>query len=150
MYQAAQGPAVMLELDATAVSTGAAFAQTIIPSTVTGNFSFGLAGQGIFHNAPALYQQNLSGQVNWTGVEALSGTIDINNFSAVFAGDLIFTTNTTIAAPDTTSGRGTAVIQGMNPNVTYNLTYYIIDANTALLFDSDTTRVLVGTINLQF
>ncbi len=150
MYQAAQGPAVMLELDATAVSTGAAFAQTVIPSTVTGNFSFGLAGQGIFHNAPALYQQNLSGQVSWTGVEALSGTIDINNFSAVFAGDLVFTTNTTIAAPDTTSGRGTAVIQGMNPNVTYNLTYYIIDANTALLFDSDTTRVLVGTINLQF
>jgi hypothetical protein len=38
----------------------------------------------------------------------------------------------------------------MNPNVTYNVTYYIIDANTALLFDSDTTRVLIGTIDLQF
>jgi hypothetical protein len=150
MYQSAQGPAVMVELDATAVSTGTAFAQTVIPATVTGNFSFGLAGQGIFHNAPALYQQNLSGQVSWSGVEALSGTIDINNFNAVFLNDPIFKTNTTIAAPDSTSGRGTAVIQGMNPNVTYNVTYYIIDANTALLFDSDTTRVLIGSINLQF
>jgi hypothetical protein len=150
MYQTAQGPAVMLELDATAVSTGAAFAQTVIPTTVTGSFSFGLAGQGVFHNAPALYQQNLSGQVTWSSVEALSGTIDINNFNAVFPGDPVFTTNTTIAAPDATSGRGTAVIQGMNPNVTYNVTYYIVDANTALLFDSDTTRVLIGTINLQF
>jgi hypothetical protein len=150
MYQSAAGPAVMLELDATAVSTGVAFAQTVIPSTATGNFSFGLAGQGIFHSAPALYQQNLSGQVTWTGVEAVSGTIDINNFNAVFLADPVFTTNTTIAAPDTTSGRGMAVIQGMNPNVTYNLTYYAIDANTALLFDSDTTRVLIGTLNLQF
>jgi hypothetical protein len=150
MYPSAQGPAVMVELDATAVSTGAAFAQTVIPATVTGNFSFGLAGQGIFHNAPALYQQNLSGQVSWSGVQALSGTIDINNFNAVFLNDPVFKTNTTIAAPDSTSGRGTAVIQGMNPNVTYNVTYYIIDANTALLFDSDTTRVLIGTINLQF
>lgn len=150
MYPSTQGPAVMLELDATAVSTGTAFVQTVIPSTVTGNFSFGLAGQGIFHNAPALYQQNLSGQVTWSSVEALSGTIDINNFNAVFPGDPVFTTNTTIAAPDSTSGRGTAVIQGMNPNVTYNVTYYIIDANTALLFDSDTTRVLIGTIDLQF
>jgi hypothetical protein len=150
MYQSAQGPAVMLELDATAVSTGAAFTQTVIPATVTGNFSFGLAGQGIFHNAPALYQQNLSGQVNWNGTEGLSGTIDINNFNAVYVSDPIFTTNTLIKPPDPTSGRGTAVIQGMNPNVTYNLTYYIIDANSALLFDSDTTRVLIGTIDLQF
>jgi hypothetical protein len=150
MYQTTVGPAVMLELDATAVSTGASFAQTVIPTTVTGNFSFGLAGQGVFHNAPALYQQNLSGQVTWSSVEALAGKIDINNFNAVYLGDPVFTTNTTIAAPDATSGRGTAVIQGMNPNVTYNITYYIVDANTALLFDSDTTRVLIGTINLQF
>ena len=150
MYQTAQGPAVMLELDAAAISTGAAFAQTTIPATVTGNFSFGLAGQGIFHNAPASYQQNLSGQVTWSGAEALSGTIDINNFNAVFLGDPVFTTNTTIAAPNGTSGRGTAVIQGMNPNATYNVTYYIIDANTALLFDSDKTHVLIGTLNLQF
>jgi len=150
MYQTTVGPAVMVELDATAVSTGTAFAQTAIPATVTGNFSFGLAGQGVFHNSPALYQQNLSGQVTWSSVEAVSGTIDINNFNAVFPGDPIFITNTTIAAPDATSGRGTAVIQGMNPNVTYNVTYYIVDANTALLFDSDTTRVLIGTINSQF
>jgi hypothetical protein len=150
MYQTAQGSAVMLELDATAITTGLSYVQTTIPAAVTGSFSFGLAGQGIFHNAPALYQQNLSGQVTWSGVAGLSGTIDINNFNAVFLADPIFTTNTTITAPDGTSGRGTAVIQGMNPNVTYNVTYYIIDANTALLFDSDTTRVLIGTIDLQF
>jgi hypothetical protein len=151
MYQSAQGPAVMLELDATAISTGLAFAQTTtIPTGLTGSFAFGLAGQGIFHNAPAKYQQNLSGQLTLNGLASVSGTIDINNFSAVFPGDLIFVTNTTLKAPDATSGRGTAVIQGMNPNVTYNVTYYVVSADTVLLFDSDTTRVLIGTITSQF
>ena len=151
MYQSAQGPAVMLELDATAISTGSAFAQaTTIPTGLTGSFAFGLAGQGIFHNAPAKYQQNLSGQLTLNGLASVSGTIDINNFSAVFPPDLIFVTNTILKAPDTTSGRGTAVIQGMNPNVTYNVTYYVVSADTVLLFDSDTTRVLIGTITSQF
>ena len=150
MYQSSQGPAVMLELDHTAISTGAAYAQTTIPAAVTGNFSFGLAGQGVFHNTPADYQQNLSGQVTWGSVASVSGTIDINNFNAVYLGDPIFVTNTTIAAPDATFGRGTAVVQGMNPNVTYNLTYYVVGNNTALLFDSDANRYLIGTIELQF
>ena len=39
MYQSSQGPAVMLELDHTAISTGAAYAQTTIPAAVTGSFS---------------------------------------------------------------------------------------------------------------
>jgi len=151
MYQSAQGPAVMLELDATAVSTGSAFAQSsTIPTGLTGSFAFGLAGQGIFHNAPAKYQQDLSGQLTLNGLASVSGTIDINNYSAVFLSDLIFVTNTTLKAPDATSGRGTAVIQGMNPNVTYNVAYYVVSADTVLLFDSDTTRVLIGTITSQF
>jgi len=151
IYQSAQGPAVMLELDAAAISTGSAFAQTTtIPTGLTGSFAFGLAGQGIFHNAPAKYQQNLSGQLTLNGLASVSGKIDINNFSAVFPGDLIFVTNTTLKAPNTTSGRGTAVIQGMNPNVTYNVAYYVVSADTVLLFDSDTTRVLIGIITSQF
>ena len=151
MYQSAQGPAVMLELDATAISTGTAFVQSTIPTGLTGSFAFALAGQGIFHNATAKVQQNLSGQLVLNGLASVSGTIDINNFSAVFLPDPIFVTNTKItAAPDATSGRGTAVIQGMNPNVTYNVIFYTISADTALLFDSDSTHVLIGTINLQF
>ena len=150
MYQTAQASAVMLETDATAVTTGMAFVQAATPVAIGGNDSFGMAGQGIFHNQPALYQQNLSGQVTWSGSEALSGNVDINNFNAVFPTDPIFTTGTTLLTLDATSGRGTATIQGMNPNVTYNVAYYVINGNSALLLDTDTTRVLIGTINLQF
>jgi hypothetical protein len=150
MYQTAQDSAVMLELDATAVATGTAFVQAAPPSAVSGSDSFGMAGQGIFHNETALYQQNLSGQVTWNGLVAVSGNIDVNNFNAVFLTDPIFTTGTTLVTPDATSGRGTGTIQGMNPNVTYNVAYYVINSSSALMLDTDKTRVLIGTINSQF
>jgi hypothetical protein len=150
MYQTAQGSAVMLELDATAVTTGTSFVQAATPAAIGGNDSFGMAGQGIFHSQPALYQQTLSGQVTWGAAVGLAGNIDINNFNAVFLTDPIFNTGTKLLTFDATSGRGTAVVQGMNPNVTYNVAYYVINGNSALLLDTDTTRVLIGTINLQF
>src|SRR5271156_5750701 len=150
MYQTALGSAVMLELDATAVTTGTAFVQGTAPVAVGGSDSFGMAGQGIFHNQTALYQQNLSGQVAWSGSEALSGNVDINNFNAVFPTDPIFITGTTLGMLDATSGRGTATIQGMNPNATYNVAYYVINSTTALLLDTDTTHVLIGSIDSQF
>ncbi|MFY9802523.1 MAG: hypothetical protein WA211_21295 [Candidatus Acidiferrales bacterium] len=157
-YQTAQGSAVMLELDSTALATGMAYQQTAIPAIASSDhFSFRLAGQGIFHNEPASYQQNLSGDVSWgTGCTATSGTscagtIDISSYSAVNAGDPINAATTVVSTtPDTTTGRGEVVIAGMNPNVTYNATIYVIDANSALLFDSDTSRILIGNVGLQY
>ncbi|MFZ3217276.1 MAG: hypothetical protein WA192_14560 [Candidatus Acidiferrales bacterium] len=154
-YQTAQGPTLMLELDATAITTGVTYLQSGASTAVEGSFSFALAGQGIFHNAASLYQQNLSGQVTLSGTEAISGTVDINTFTAVYPGDPLNTVSTTTTNPTTfmapdSTGRGTATIVGTNPNVTYNVVYYLTGPNTALLFDSDTTRVLLGTLNLQF
>jgi len=157
-YQTAQGSAVMLELDPTALATGTAYQQTAIPTIAsTDHFSFRLAGQGVFHDAPASYQQNLSGEVSWgTGCSASSGTncggtIDISAFSAVNPGDPVNAATTVVSTvPDATTGRGEVVIAGMNPNVTYNATIYLIDANNALLFDSDTGRILIGNVGLQF
>lgn len=157
-YQTAQGSAVMLELDAAALTTGAAYQQTAIPTIAsTDHFSFRLAGQGVFHNQPASYQQNLSGEVSW-GTSCTSGsgtncagTIDISSYSAVSPGDPVNATTTVVkTVPDTTTGRGEVVIAGMNPNVTYNATIYLIDGNNALLFGSDTGRILIGNVGLQF
>ncbi len=157
-YQTAQGSAVMLELDATALATGAAYQQTAIPTIASSDhFSFRLAGQGTFHNEPASYQQNLSGEVSWgtgctaSGGTSCGGTIDIGTYNAVNAGDPVNAATTVVStAPDTTTGRGEVVIAGMNPNVTYNATIYLIDANNALLFDSDTGRILIGNVGLQY
>ena len=74
---------------------------------------------------------------------------DINDFNAVFQSDPISATSSSIVAPDS-NGRGTAVLVTTNPNASYNLAYYIIDANTGLLLDTDSNHVLIGAIARQF
>ena len=148
-YPTAGNSALLLEIDTIAIAGGRAFMQAATPATFTGNVSFRLGAPGIIHNTIASIQGDVSGQLQLTGTAATAGTIDINNFNAVFPGDLINVKTTTIAAP-TTLGRGTAVISGVSPNVTYNLNYYVIDTDTALLFDSDATRNMVGTVLQQF
>jgi hypothetical protein len=77
------------------------------------------------------------------------GNLDINDFNAGIQTDPISTTSSLVSAP-APNGRGTAVLVATNPDVSYNLVYYVIDDNTALLFDSDTNRVMIGTIARQF
>jgi len=149
VYQTAQGSAVMLELDASAVSTGMAYQQQVIPTSIAGNFALGVFGQGVFHNSPASYQTNTDGQVNITASSVTAGNLDINNFNAVFAGDPIASTGSSVGAPGT-RGRGTLVLHATNPAVTYNLIYYLIDGSTALLFDQDTARIATGSLVKQF
>src|ERR1700722_7489990 len=155
-YQTAQAssttvePAVvMLEIDAAAVSTGSAYLQKATSAFTTGSFAMLLGGQGIFHNQPASIQQDVEGQLTLGAPTVSSGTLDINDFNAVFQGDPISSTSSSILASDS-NGRGTAVLVTTNPNSSYNLAYYIIDANTALFLDTDSSHVLIGAIARQF
>jgi hypothetical protein len=149
-YQTSLGSAVMIELDSAAVSAGMAFPQVAgVSGAPSGNFALLLAGQGLLHNAAGSYQPETEGQVTLNGAGATAGNLDIDNFSAVFKNNPLNTTTSTIAAPGA-NGRGTATLEGTNPDVTYTLVYYLIDANTALLFDQDTNRIVIGTIESQF
>ena len=139
----------MLELDSSAVATGNAHVQQTATSPFSGNFAFNLGGQGVLHNAASSYQPDTEGQLTLAGTSASAGNIDINTFNSVFANDLVNLSSTSISAP-ASNGRGTFVLVGTNPNVTYNLIYYVIDGNTALLFDQDTTRLANGIIARQF
>jgi len=156
LYQTAQAAsttvepaALMLELDSTAVASGSAYLQSSTTEPAAGSFVLNLAGQGIFHNQPSSVQQDVEGQVTLSASAVSSGNLDINDFDAGIQTDAISTTDSSIAAP-APNGRGTAVLVATNPDVSYNLVYYVIDANTALLFDSDTNRVLIGIIARQF
>jgi len=148
-YPTAKGGALLLELDTIAMAGGSAFLQTATPVTFTGNVSFRLGGQGLIHNSTSMIQPNVSGQLRLPVTTTTGGTIDINNFSAVFPPDPVNVLTTTITAPSTL-GRGTAVISGTNPNVTFNVAYYVIDADTAVLFDTDATRNMIGAVTQQF
>jgi hypothetical protein len=152
VYPTAAGTAVMVETDSAGISTGLAYSQVTADAATApaaGSFAFLLGGQGMFHLVSGSAQPDAEGQLTLSGTGVSGGHFDINNFSATFKADPVSTANSSIAAPGT-NGRGTAVFEGQNPDITYNLVYYIIDANTVLLFDSDTARVAIGSIERQF
>ena len=128
----------MLELDSAATANGMATPQSTLATSVSGIFALGLGGQGIFHNSSSSYQPDASGQITLAGTAASGGNLDVNTFNAVFQTDPVDTVNSALTAPDATFGRGTAKILGTNPAVTFNLSYYIVDGNTALLLGTDT------------
>ncbi|MGH9691851.1 MAG: hypothetical protein ACRD4C_12360 [Candidatus Acidiferrales bacterium] len=146
MYQTSQGPAFMLELDSTAVSTGIAYPQQASAVGPEGRFALELAGQGTFHNAPASYPQDAEGQLNLGGT---GGTLDINDFGVRPFPNAVVTISS-LGSPTSGNGRGTIVLTATNPLVTYNLVYYLIDDNTALLFDQDSGFILTGILSRQF
>ena len=147
-YLTSSGSAVMLELDSGATANGIALPQRVLATSATGIFALGLGGRGILHSAPS-NRTDASGQITLAGTSVGLGNLDINTFNSVFQSDPLDTTNSTIAAPDATFGRGTAKIVGTNPAVTFNVSYYIVDDNTALLLGADTVRTQTGIITLQ-
>ena len=156
-YPTSIGSAVMLEVDQNAVSTATAFQQCVPPAAAcsvsvsleAGSFAIGLVGQGLFHNAASSYQPSASGQFTVASAGSISsGTLDINSVSSTSPSDPIGST-TSIAVPDA-NGRGTATLVTTNPAATFKLVYYLIDDNTALLFDQDTTPIAIGTVVRQF
>jgi hypothetical protein len=150
VYQTSLGSALLLELDANAISSGLAYQQTALPTAALGNFALNLAGQGIFSNAPQSYQTHVEGEATLAGAGVSAGNLDINNYSSVYANDPISTTNSTLSVPDSIHGRGTAAFAGSDPSVTYKLVYYVIDSNTALLLDQDSARFMTGIIAIQY
>ena len=147
-YLTSTGSAVMLELDSAATANGMAIPQRVLATSVKGIFALALGGQGILNSAPS-NRTDASGQITLAGTAVGLGNLDINTFNSVFQSDPLDTTNSTIAAPDATLGRGTAKIVGTNPAVTFNVSYYIADDNTALLMGTDTVRTQTGIITLQ-
>ena len=156
VYQTSQGSALMIELGPAAISTGVAFVQSTTAALAGGNFALNLAGQGVFRNAPALYQQNVDGAL---ALSAFTGNLDIDIFGdEPFESDPISAAASSIAQPNGATGRGTTapasnapfILDATNPDATFNLIYYVIDANTALLLDQDKSFQLTGVIARQF
>lgn len=156
-YLTSEGSALLLEIDTNAVTTGAAYQQCFVTSACTSSVpaitalgaSLGLAGEGTFYKNPAAYQQNAVGQLKLSSTSISAGDLDVNNFDAVFPGDPVGTTGTSIGSPSS-AGRGTLVLAATNPAATYNLIYYLIDNNSALLLDQDSGHVLRGALARQF
>ncbi len=148
VYNTAANPptAVMIETDNfTAGGTGMAYQQAS-GGAVAGNFAFNMTGIGNSRLIKS-FEQDLTGQVilspNSTNV---SGTIDLNN--AGTSTSPIVTSSSTWNTP-ATNGRGVAQIKTANGAV-FNVPYYLVSGNTALLLDIDANRIAAGILQKQF
>jgi len=130
------------------MTSGLAFQQAPAPVAPTGSFAILLATLGTSKNLAGVVPQDASGQLTISGASITGGSLDINNSNAVFVNDPI--TTSTITAPDAPHGRGTITLNATSPPATFNLDYYVIDANRAVFLDQDTTRVGTGLIARQF
>ncbi|HTS11688.1 MAG TPA: hypothetical protein VMH00_06185 [Candidatus Limnocylindrales bacterium] len=152
-YPTAQGAALLLEIDSSATAGGTAYLQSATPGQLSGNFGMAFAGHGIFQNAPLSYQSNAEGQATLAGTGVSGGNLDISNYGAVYTSDPLATavaaTPSTLTAPDS-NGRGTAALITTNPPATYNIVYYMIDANHAVFVGQDKNRIETGIAILQF
>ena len=147
----------MLEIDSNALSTGTAYQQCVPPAAacsssvalLAGSFATGLTGQGVFHDIAGSAQPDASGQIAFNGTGITGGNLDINTFNSVSQTDPISATGNSFGTP-ASNGRGTAVLTTTSPAATFDLIYYLIDDNTTLLFDQDTTPIATGIIARQF
>jgi hypothetical protein len=121
-------------------------------SALQGSFALNLSGVGTSKSAGS-FEQDLTGQLVLTANNTTpSGSLDFNNGAQ--GGPFLrlgIASSSTIAAP-TSNGRGTMTLKATisGTSATFNLVYYVVNANTVLLFDSDNNRVATGTLDRQF
>lgn len=150
-YPTASNTALLVELDATAVSSGTAYLQAASPAALAGNYGLTLRGQGVFYNDPTLYQSDVEGEAAFTSSAFAAGTatLDINNFGTAPLPNDSLGSSSSIGALGS-NGRGIATLAATDPPATYSLAYYVVDPNTVVFVGLDTTRVLTGVAIKQF
>ncbi len=140
-YQAANGSLEVISLDPTLMSSGLAFAQT---STAAPASNVAINLTGIVNSSGN--EEDVVGQFTIPSSGSLIGNIAINNSGSTASG-VTLNTGSTLGAPDS-NGRGTGTIQ--THLATFPLAYYAVDGNTTLLFETDSSRTVLGTLAKQF
>ncbi len=141
------GGLLMLETDSSAVTTGAAFAQSATSFTASGGYGLNLSG--VNGNGPVGYiaQFNASSPTSSPNV---TGILDDNEFAdplkpmsliGTYTPDSPATGRGLITAP-TTGSLGTSL-------GALNLEYYVVDSSTVLFIDVDSGQVGAGTFEAQ-
>ncbi len=147
-YNTSNGPVllvVLIELDSTTIASGIAYPQAS-PSAPLGHYALNLAGSSGPKNGAV--EQDTLGQISTVGTTSLNGSLFINNLAmGTVAPHVSLTSNTNVVSP-TSNGRGTATI-ATSP-ATFSLAYYVIDANSVLLLETDGARVTTGVMSGQY
>jgi hypothetical protein len=139
-YTTSSGSVEIVETDSVAVTSGVAFPQAAT-SEPSGSFAANISG------ASASGEQDAGGQVVVNN-GAVAGTLDFNNaVNGTVDLGLELLSGTTIATPDS-NGRGTAMLDTSATN--FQLVYYVIDARTVLMMETDGVHVVLGKLSAQY
>jgi hypothetical protein len=141
------GGLIFLEVDTTGnVTSGLALAQAGLVFSATSlqaNYALSLSGTDLIASPG---EEDIAGQLAPNGGSTITGVVDINDNST-----------TSRSAPlqgsylVTATGRGTATLQtGSSAFSSASMNLYIVDAGTVLLLESDSNRVLTGSMQKQY
>ncbi|MBV8207740.1 MAG: Ig-like domain-containing protein [Acidobacteria bacterium] len=148
MYPRSDGGFAILETDGSAVSIGAVLPQTIASfslTTLAGGFAFSLSG---FEPASPPAPEGITGQWTFTVGQTLGGSVDVVAGSTPSTGNTI---KANVLSVDPGTGRATIQVLDSSTALVHGvLVVYILDSNNALIFDSDTARLMTGTAVRQF
>ena len=147
-YNGPTGPVlfvILIELDVKSIASGVAFPQESFVSPPQGSYAINLAGASGPKNGAV--EQDVIGEVATVGTTSFSGNLDINNFAlSTVTPNVPLTDSTSVISP-TSNGRGTATLAASNS--TFAVAYYVVDANTVLVLETDGARVTTGLMTKQ-
>ncbi len=136
----------VVEVDATYLTSGIALPQsgTFSSGTFQGNYAASFTGTDLTVSPGEL---DISGQLVPNGGSAVAGTLDINDNGATSSGAPVNGSYLGISS----TGRGTASLSSSAAALkTAGFFLYLVDSNTALFLESDSNRVLTGTVQKQY
>lgn len=136
---------LIVQIDSNATASGIAFLQSST-SEPSGSFGLNLSGQATGTSGG---EQDILAQLGINS-GALTGTEDLNDFATgqSLLGLNIISNQSMIAAPDG-NGRGTATFAAAN-SAPVPVAYYVVDANTVVMIETDSRRVMTGIMLKQF
>ncbi len=148
MYPLQGGGFAMLEVDGVNVAAGLVYPQSNAGGGVfslAGSYAASLAG---FELSNLTSQESVTGQIVLNGQSSFSGTLDVASNGASTEGASLQAGALLIGL---SNGRGTAsVLTNSQALAGGSLVFYILDADRALVLESDGTRVLTGMLARQF
>ena len=146
-YPAADGSVILIGTGGTFAAAGAAFQQAASLSQAALSGGFALNWNGTFFGVTSLEEEDISGQLVGNNSGALTGTLDLSVFGNLTNPNAPTTGSFSIPS----GGRGILNAQSSGPfpaSFAHNI--YVVDNNTTLVLDTESTRVVVGVMKRQY
>jgi len=145
VYLTSLGTMEMIELDGNVVSASGLGYQQTSAATPQGTYALNLTGVSGSSNGN---EEDINGAISIPGNSTLGGFLDINNAGTILTN--LQLSGSTIANV-ATFGRGTLILRSGQPTPsTFNMAYYVVSGQTVLVVETDSQRVLIGTLPNQF